>query len=307
MAGNAGFAPFARVQGSLSPQQWKAEACPVDLVLAGDSLTKQFFQTLACLLRRPDTGPQFSVSWVKPWHEKLCPFGTKHCFMGDGCATFPHLAARLCYSADYLLRFSPSDYRLQNDSILVANAAYHHGDSNALMKALGKFTGDYVQMPSPSRPVVVWAEASPQHFPLHPSGYYQGKHLNYARCAPTDREAGYAQDWRNHIADQYMAAAGIPVLRRWNATQPLWDFHVVHSGRKDRFVEPVDCTHYCLPGATVLWAVALTDLLASLITPKGTACWDRRILTPEADLFPREAPMKKFHKDKNHKKERKKG
>eukprot|EP00667_Euglena_gracilis_P020256 EG_transcript_21898 len=271
-----------------------------DLVLAGDSITGQFFQTLACLLRRPDT--QFSVSWAKPWHGKLCPFGTEHCALGGGCATFHHLAARLCFSSDLFLRFSPSDYCLQNDSILVASTAYHHGGWTALMKALGKFTGDYVRMPSPSCPVVAWAEAPPQHFPLHPSGYYRSERLKYARCKPLELEAGYAHDWRNRIADQYMVAAGIPVLRRWNATQPLWDFHVVRNGRTDQFNERIDCTHYCLPGASLLWAVALTDLLASLITPKGTACRDRRRLTPEADLLPREPrepqepPVTKIHK-----------
>eukprot|EP00667_Euglena_gracilis_P015082 EG_transcript_15662 len=334
LAGNASHMPFARVHGTLSPQQWKAAACPLegtsfscywhnftrgweaehrpipgakrlfslatfeelvrcrDLVFIGDSLAGQFWQTVACLMRRPDT--QFSPVWIKIWPRRLCPFGTLHCALKGGCATFPHLSSRVCFYLDNWLHFGPSQFGLQKDSILVVNTAFHHKDSKSLINSLYSFTTDYSQISSPSRPILVWAEAPPQHFPGHPSGYYQGKHMNYTRCAPVDREKGYAHDWRNRIAERHMRAMGIPVLRRWNETISLWDFHVVHSGRTDADAEAVDCTHYCLPSAPTLWAVALMDLLESLIVPKGAACRSQKQSIPLPPLlFPQEKERKR--------------
>eukprot|EP00667_Euglena_gracilis_P013117 EG_transcript_13517 len=305
-------APFARVSGHPYPLQWKHQTCPLevtsfscywhnftrgwelehrpipgahrpfllaafeslircrDLLLIGDSLIGQFYQTLACLLRRPDT--QFTRGWQKLFHDGLCPFGEEHCRLMNGCTEFPHLSARICFSQDAGLEVKLSRYGLRRGSVVVANAAYHHYDQGPFAQVIDRFAEDYAQLPNLTRPVLVWAEAPPQHFPEHPSGYYQGRHLQFTRCAPVDKDSGYAHDWRNRIAERRMTAAGIPILRLWNLTQPLWDYHVVHSGRTDPTAKPVDCTHYCLPGAPVLWAVALTDLLETLITPKGAQC-----------------------------------
>eukprot|EP00667_Euglena_gracilis_P011838 EG_transcript_12121 len=324
IAKTVGFAPFARVQGGgLSAKEWEAAACPLettsyscywhnftrgweaehrpisgakrlfstatfeslircrDLIIVGDSVAIQFYQTLICLLRHSDT--QFAPFWVKSFHDKLCPFGKVHCLLHNTCTIFPHLSARICVFMDTALRYGPSQYGVQNDSIIVANSALHHGSEKTLSRSLEAFVADYAQLPRAARPTVVWAETPPQHFSLHPVGYYGGRNLNYSGCVPTDRDVAYANDWRNRVPERYMAAAGIPILRVWNITQPLWNFHVVYSGRVN--AEPVDCTHYCVPGATLPWAVALTDLLETLIAPKSLAC-KRRELVPEAELFP---------------------
>lgn len=31
--------------------------------------------------------------------------------------------------------------------------------------------------------------------------------------------------WRNRISDPVMAKLGIPVMRTWNLTVPLWEYH----------------------------------------------------------------------------------
>eukprot|EP00667_Euglena_gracilis_P015675 EG_transcript_16307 len=260
-----------------------------DLVLVGDSLLLQFWQTLVCLLRRRDT--QLSPRWLKRFNEKLCRFGAEHCVLHGGCATFPHMSSRLCYVSDRLLQKPFPAYGLSNTSILVGSTGYHHRTQESFQNAVAAFVGHYVQLPPASRPVVIWSELPAQHFPQHPSGYYQRAWQQYTHCAPVDREAGYAHDWRNRIADSYMKAVGIPILRLWNATQPLWDFHVVSNGRTAN-AEP-DCTHYCLPGPTLQWAVVLTDLLETIGTPIGAACHVRKQQIAETQLFPVEPETKK--------------
>eukprot|EP00667_Euglena_gracilis_P010361 EG_transcript_10547 len=270
-----------------------------DLIFVGDSLMGQFFQAVACMLRRPDT--QFSQGWLGPktLRKTLCPFGRTHCRLASGCATFPHVDARLCLFWDGLLGFHLSSYRSARESIFVVNTGAHHHreDSRSLLQAMEGFVRDYARMSTP--PMVLWSEALPQHFPLHPSGYYQEKHMNYTRCVPTDPGASYAQDWRNRIAEHFTAAAGIPVLRLWNLTQPHWKFHVEGAGLADKLSGITDCTHYCLPGAPLAWAVALTDLLETLVTPKGVACQERNQPVP---LLPHKPGGPKSTKDKRHEK-----
>eukprot|EP00667_Euglena_gracilis_P012418 EG_transcript_12748 len=338
MVNRGDFVPFARVGGSLSPQNWKAAACPLemtayscywhnasrgsavehrpiptahrafpvaafeellrcrDVIFVGDSITRQFWQTLACMLRRPDT--QYSYTGDQRSDTKLCPFGTEHCRITGGCATFPPLRVRVCFFGDHMLQRRLPAYGLHNDSVFVVNSGYHYHDQNLYRLALRRFTADYTQMPVSDRPFVVWHETPAQHFARHPSGYYLGSR-KYVACEPMpDAKAGWAHDWRNRLGEYYVSAAGIPILRLWNVTQPLWDWHVVHNGRTDRGTEPIDCTHYCVPGAPVHWAVLLADLLLAALRPKDLGCEDRFNFTPESHLWPAPPPTTKSQKSK---------
>eukprot|EP00667_Euglena_gracilis_P020276 EG_transcript_21913 len=171
-----------------------------DLLLIGDSLTGQFYETLACLLHRPDT--QFSSGWQKLFHYGLCPFGEEHCWLINGCTAFPHLSARICFSQDTGLEVNLSRYSLRRSSVVVANAAYHHYDQGAFARMMDRFAEDYTQLPNLTRPLLVWAEAPAQHFPEHPSGYYQGRHLQFTRCAPLGLRPRLAQPHRRAPHDR---------------------------------------------------------------------------------------------------------
>jgi hypothetical protein len=68
-----------------------------------------------------------------------------------------------------------------------------------------------------------------------------------------------ASGWRNAAAEPALAASGVPVLRIYKLSEGLWDAHIGNkAGRR------LDCTHWCHPGASELWAWPLAQALAAL-------------------------------------------
>eukprot|EP00667_Euglena_gracilis_P026261 EG_transcript_31465 len=98
-----------------------------DIIFVGDSMAVQFWQTVTCLLHDRDT--QYSLKWLKTWHDQLCPFGANHCRLVGGCASYPNSSSRSCFFQDKSLKrrlqwFIESGVR--NDSILVMNTGLHY-------------------------------------------------------------------------------------------------------------------------------------------------------------------------------------
>ena len=60
-----------------------------------------------------------------------------------------------------------------------------------------------------------------------------------------------AGGWFNKEAFEVMGASRIEIFNAYNATQPLWNFHL-----KD-----TDCTHFCNPSGYELWTYLLAEKL----------------------------------------------
>ena len=75
--------------------------------------------------------------------------------------------------------------------------------------------------------------------------------------------------WRNRIAYPWMEALGVPVMRTWNETVPLWSYHHQYHPHNPH----PDCGHpWALPHvAASLLMVAFGSPRFSTATP---LCWD---------------------------------
>eukprot|EP00668_Euglena_longa_P011494 GGOE01013900.1.p1 GENE.GGOE01013900.1~~GGOE01013900.1.p1 ORF type:complete len:358 (-),score=23.99 GGOE01013900.1:175-1248(-) len=314
-------AKFSRVEGSQSPQSWRAAACPLEMTstscywhdfsrafelenrrlpgashpfsvsefeklircrtvfFIGDSVALQFWQAVGCLM--PLEGAQVKVNWHKTFNDKICPFKAQHCNVASGCVSFPRVAARVCFS----LRTSlpnlvalVSARGLDADSIVIANTGLHAHSPKELLKDVSTFLSSLSspRFPRASRPTVLWFETIAQHFPGHPSGYYNTSRASqYHHCSPIIPEVAYRLDWRNRVLEELLQKAGIPVIRLWELTATMWDAHVAFSGRSDPPFATSDCSHFCIPSITQQWAVALMDKLQEVTSPKPRNCTRR--------------------------------
>eukprot|EP00668_Euglena_longa_P039438 GGOE01050795.1.p1 GENE.GGOE01050795.1~~GGOE01050795.1.p1 ORF type:complete len:179 (-),score=17.48 GGOE01050795.1:363-899(-) len=161
-----------------------------------------------------------------------------------------------------------AQWGLNADSILLVSSGFHQSQQKVFKKNLADFSRSYRQLAMYKRPKVIWFETPAQHFVGSINGYWI-KGRKYSNCSPLDLGQAWAHDWRNRLAESFMNKAGISIFRLWNLTRGMWDFHVVHNGRRDG---RIDCTHYCLPGITLHWAVFLADMLAKMIQPKAEGC-----------------------------------
>eukprot|EP00667_Euglena_gracilis_P017123 EG_transcript_18001 len=238
------------------------------LLFVGDSIMGQFWSTVTCLL--PRNGTQYALPWLNS-NASVCAVEVNNCSTDIPIVTYPN-DARLLYKNDLKLQGTTDtflEWGATNNSIVVVNSGLHFHQPKPYRNRLQRFVNHHLRFIAdhPKRPTVVWAETPPQHFAGTPNGYFdpgRKKKWSAARCVPVNRLAAWKTDWRNRLAEGLMAQAGIPVLRLWDATVNLWDFHVMNNGRSDG----LDCTHYCVPGAPTLWAVRLLEALEALLPPQ---------------------------------------
>eukprot|EP00668_Euglena_longa_P001880 GGOE01002201.1.p1 GENE.GGOE01002201.1~~GGOE01002201.1.p1 ORF type:complete len:339 (+),score=20.64 GGOE01002201.1:52-1068(+) len=193
------------------------------LVFVGDSVALQFWQAVGCLM--PLKGANLSVHWNKKFNDKICPFGARHCFIKGGCVHFPKISSRVCYSRhEQLPAFSKvvSAFSLDADSIVIANTGLHAHAIGVMRKEVFAFLrhASSSRVPNTTHPAVLWFETIAQHFPGHPSGYYQPPHHGrvpkYLHCSPIVQDAAYGLDWRNRALDELLEKLNVPVIRLWN-------------------------------------------------------------------------------------------
>ena len=64
--------------------------------------------------------------------------------------------------------------------------------------------------------------------------------------------------WRNKIALPVLEGLGVPIIRTWNQSLPMWQYHTNYS-EKDG-----DCTHMCHPSEYQYWVYELYRTLRTL-------------------------------------------
>ena len=65
--------------------------------------------------------------------------------------------------------------------------------------------------------------------------------------------------WRNELAEPMMRALGIPSLKTWNQTVPMWQYYHNYNWKV-----MTDCTHSRHPSQYQLWVWRLFETLAAL-------------------------------------------
>eukprot|EP00884_Botryococcus_braunii_P017736 jgi/Botrbrau1/4646/Bobra.33_2s0017.1 len=161
--------------------------------------------------------------------------------------------------------------------IMLLNFGLHINWPTDYMPQLYVFQKQFLQLRS-ELPFAIWAESSPQHFPTYsgdfgcpdcpdPSTFKTPVACQAVAKVSLNRrnelEVSVAQKqivaeggWRNKAAGPIMARLGIPIMRVWNHSLPLWHFHH-HLGRHTKN----DCTHSCHPSVYEMWIYFLYQIL----------------------------------------------
>jgi len=261
------------------------------VVFLGDSMATQTFQAFVCFLHSTVESPvsyhlQFQMARI--FSASTCPYGSKHCELVGGCVLYPDLKIEVClrrHQQHGLTRYTRGYYStamegLGAKDIAVVNMGLWYGEYIAEASDFdGKYQNDTRALADEmkaEKPMFLWQESTPQHFPRSENGYFQNKdekmydvvreaveaegrdHLNQT-CTPYgNRERAFMLDHRNRAID----ALHIPTIPLWAYLWNLSDAHLVLPRRRDSNRWNLDCTHWCLPGP--LYRVFPSLLLHSL-------------------------------------------
>ncbi|KAG5183530.1 hypothetical protein JKP88DRAFT_198936 [Tribonema minus] len=245
------------------------------IVFVGDSLTRQMFTSLLCLLHASPAVRVVSdtIEWSTKWsclRLPNCIERGRHSGFTKGCVTFTPAAASAAASAtgggapeaDAL----EVCYDYKDDGELVAFAMLRHPDLRARRDIVVANSGIHMTLRERSYdmthyvaharadaarlPIAVYRETSPQHFEGTAGGlYFKGK-SSFKRCKDSVvlAEEPLSEPERAYMAGQVAMLAVNPLAAA------AGNMHVGAG---------VDCTHWCAPGVPDLWNVALFNYLSA--------------------------------------------
>jgi len=128
---------------------------------------------------------------------------------------------------------------------------------------------DYIAPPPPNAPAppleVVKdkhgkkAKKQPRVHPDKPDWLVKAEQV---QCVPISFEEHKEHNWRNELANRLIEAAGIPIIRIWEASTKRYDWYT-HACRSPHCEAFGPCMHYCNPGVTTSWNEILRTMLLS--------------------------------------------
>lgn len=235
------------------------------LLFIGDSLSLQFFVSLACQIhaQTPQSVTHHKLDWARvPLLRKRC-HNERRCHYQYGCIHFKG-GSRICHCFIWELgrRGLQSCMRKFNvshvDPIVYGSIGVHYRENSRFYTKgttpLAKQEADTVLDILKPQTRLIWREVTAQHFAF-PGGHFNfpsmadyNKWRPNATCSPdhTLAEMQRHHKW-NNISVPLMEQAGVPVLRVWLPSSLAYDAHIGHG----------DCTHFCMPGALDHWTIAL--------------------------------------------------
>ncbi|BDA42198.1 hypothetical protein COCOBI_03-0850 [Coccomyxa sp. Obi] len=260
------------------------------LWLMGDSITQEFMVAMECLFFEwyEDMGwgvgrgyGRFDVSNNTEALEII----TKEGGVQPWCIPLPE-GSRICHirsnmGLDWADNVLPNLPRIgvRNTDILVGNFAVWINNDTEYAVNLGR-VADYIRSAPGRLPYIIWRDASVQHFQTH-TGDYNGAGYPF-HCQPIGNETDAVNldingnlstddpelevvvegGWRNRIAYPIIESLNIPIMRTWNQTVPLWNFHHHYNMKCGNQVQGCpDCTHTCHPGYYQVWIYHLYETL----------------------------------------------
>lgn len=257
------------------------------LLVVGDSLGQQLYDTLRCHACGPDCVPPAvpvvtqnkSEGWSPVALRKSCTtFSTCRICILRAFEVHSHYAMDVNYSvvlSDISEAFVDPVVVFNEGLWLAANG--NHNAAEVLRKAVARahnLAGAWAQYRSSrtKRDIcVLWRETSPQDFAT-PTGAYDASSRGWLRTwynkAPCKSHANQTVSPWEPVHD-VLSQGSIPVVRVWNASRRYYDQHLemntVYMQRK----HASDCTHYCTPGPVDLWVeLVLNAILIHCTRPR---------------------------------------
>jgi len=266
------FHPVKCTLEAFNPERFLRSLKSRKLIIAGDSLSQQFFLSLMCRLK--DYILQDNVIWGNVAHSQanFCGINRK-CMPKVGQHTnflenyTNPIWAKFEYNVTirYIsIKAEPikekldfiSSFSTGSDIMVINKGAWRQKGYKEFAARMQDFRNYYVANKD-KLPIVWWRETNPQHF-LGPNGdYVPGKRLpsklkTCAKASP-DRLSSSHVDPVNRITNRVMKELEIPVMHTSHAMVSEFDAHLFKSG--------LDCTHICTPGVDVIWVEYLYNWL----------------------------------------------
>ena len=237
------------------------------LVIIGDSLSQQMFDTMRC--------------HVCAFHPEGCSRGSEvDGVLGNynGCHDFGPACGKICMRKSvrfgWTTHLVPQSFLVEanasrpEERIIVANDgiwftqghAWRSAVAAALVRANQLVTAWESVDPS-RRPCLLWRETGPQHFNMSRDGDgvyniryskymppvydYANKHMGCQPLGGRYRESPWEP------VHQRLERGGVRVVRVWNASRDAFDEHL--HGKTKFVLNRSDCTHWCTPGVVDIW------------------------------------------------------
>lgn len=272
------------------------------VVLWGDSVTLQFFTYLTIRLekfrtRKPTDWGEHDTNKYPPADPENC---NSHSEVEDGlrldescfdiwkgtleelnvCHQYHDSVTSLCFvRADQeLINENNVVYwnALRETDVVVANVALHYNKMSSFQKELSVIAGTLKYLSTRQKlPLMLWREASAQHFPNGQGGYYpKGNGLRSVNpetfeCRAYPYRFMKDLDWRNNVVREEGFVAKdlkvtLPILPIWNTTAMASHLHpqlLSHLMTKEAAI--ADCTHFCpaYGGIYEMWGTLLQNFL----------------------------------------------
>ena len=260
--GRADFAPAAGCELEFSAAAFAEAFAGMTVHYVGDSVQRQMYASLRCLLlngdaallerRRGDCSAFTFAPAAEPFRLDGDAGPRRAAGERPGVTICSHRIVNPREGLPGLTRggykgwFSKFDAR----HVFVVNygLAFNAGREAAYERQIEQVAAFFRQLARKRNgPLVVWREASAQHFKSRGGAYGAGARNGPASCAPwalaSMRKHG---NWRNDVANKHFGRAGVPILRTWLPSALLFDGH---PNRHHRKASVADCTHFCaIPG-----------------------------------------------------------
>mmetsp|Transcript_33389 Transcript_33389/g.72861 ORF Transcript_33389/g.72861 Transcript_33389/m.72861 type:complete len:390 (-) Transcript_33389:1733-2902(-) len=262
------------------------------LVFFGDSMSRQFFESTACVLYA-----KLSKHFSSP--KTFIPSRISHTRIFFNKCLRIHGTCRICMYTPNGIPFARKGSQfdmvlpfLSRNDIVVLNFGlwYNKGDSDDInghhsSTATGyganaitlerhcKRMASIIMASGPNLPTFIWRETSAQHFPFDDTGTYRfGSKKTANSCSDwiisSSEQNFHKANWRNEVCNPIMENAGIPVMRIFNFTalSPA-SGHIGTSGTFGNWKSStgVDCTHFCSPGIIDAFVPQLDQLLRRVL------------------------------------------
>ena len=212
------------------------------LAAVGDSLTRQWFETLSCALnltatwyplaagkRSAETAIEAEQNGVIPMHTAPQPHDIK-AFKVHGYALAEGRGLSLAYYHLDFYNETVLPFLLTKADIIVFNIGVHYNAMDMYERDMAKLFKDLSSCRAYDKKCF-FRETLPQHFSTTSTGVYDPTAKRPFHCGPIPH---HAKTPYNVVAANLSRAYGVPTVSV-DLFHPLWRYH-----RKDG-----DCTHFC--------------------------------------------------------------
>ena len=220
------------------------------LLLVGDSVMRDLFTTMACLLLPALELPLVSLSGLAVGQNGIpIRLPLKHTNTSWLGFLWFHPRRNATEAGRHALRDADA---------VVLSAGAHFMTADSMRARLSRAAATFFSDGEPRKRFAV-LEYSPVHFAgTEDSEYHPGLHdqlQNSPRtCVPHNlmllsNSSTLARSWRRQVLNDFAHERALPVIRRWNLAAPNFDDHPPPAtGFGTERFGTVDCRHFCSPG-----------------------------------------------------------